>query len=177
VRVSYYIFTFVLPQKVYSCSNLATEITSTRCPWRRRMHRGEGYMEAASVSRVIFSHRRLKTFDNKASTSITPGASAPCCRGRRCGGTAPCGTQRKGSCSSPRAGSQSQCSSEAPCTASSCGVGAAERARPLGVGVDAFGELEVFVRDANSQHEIHPHAVTHGLMRHGRVGLLKHLVE
>ena len=39
-------------------------------------------------------------------------------------------------------------------------VGAAERARPLGVGVDAFGELEFFVGDARRHHKVHPHAVT-----------------
>jgi hypothetical protein len=52
-------------------------------------------------------------------------------------------------------------------------VGATERARPLGVGVDAFGELEFLVRDANSQHEIHPHSVTRELMRHGGAILLE----
>jgi hypothetical protein len=50
-------------------------------------------------------------------------------------------------------------------------VGAAERTRPLGVGVYVFGELEFFVREASSQHELHPHAVTRGLMRHDRVKL------
>jgi hypothetical protein len=50
-------------------------------------------------------------------------------------------------------------------------VGAAERARPLGVGVDVFGELEFFVGDARRHHEVHPHAVTHELMRHGRLRL------
>jgi hypothetical protein len=49
-------------------------------------------------------------------------------------------------------------------------VGAAERARPQGVGVDVFGELEFLFRDASLHHEVHPDAVTHGLMRHGRVG-------
>ena len=42
-------------------------------------------------------------------------------------------------------------------------VGAAECTRPLGVGVDVFGELEFFVRDTNSHHTIHRHAVTQGL--------------
>ena len=55
-------------------------------------------------------------------------------------------------------------------------VGAAESARPLGVGVDVFGELEVFVREASSQHEIHPDAVTQGLMRCGRVKLPEGIV-
>jgi hypothetical protein len=45
-------------------------------------------------------------------------------------------------------------------------VGAAERARPLGVGVNMFGELEFLVREARSQHEIHPHAITRRLVRH-----------
>jgi hypothetical protein len=73
---------------------------------------------------------------------------APCSRGRRCEDTAPCGNQPRGFCSSARAGSRCRCSSEVPCTASISErgrVGAAERARPLGVVVDVFGELEVFV--------------------------------
>jgi hypothetical protein len=55
--------------------------------------------------------------------------------------------------------------------------GAAESARPLGVGVDVFGELEVLVREAEIHHEVHPRAVTQGWMRRGRVVLLEHLVE
>jgi hypothetical protein len=56
-------------------------------------------------------------------------------------------------------------------------LGAAERARPLGVGVDVFGELEFFVGDARSQHEFHPHAFTRGLMRHERVRLLEAIAD
>jgi hypothetical protein len=56
-------------------------------------------------------------------------------------------------------------------------VGAAECARPLGVGVDALGELEFFVGDATPQHEIPPHTVTHGLMRHDGVRLPEGIVE
>jgi hypothetical protein len=55
-------------------------------------------------------------------------------------------------------------------------VGAAECARPLGVGVHAFGELEFFVREAGTQHEFHSHAVTQGLMRHEGVKLLEGIV-
>ena len=47
------------------------------------------------------------------------------------------------------------------------GVGATERARPQGVGVDAFRELEFFVREAVREHEFHPEAVTQGLVRYG----------
>jgi hypothetical protein len=53
-------------------------------------------------------------------------------------------------------------------------VGAAERERPLGVGEHAFSELEFLVGDATSKHEIHPHAVAYGLMRHNRAVLLGH---
>jgi hypothetical protein len=53
-------------------------------------------------------------------------------------------------------------------------VGAAERARPQGVGVDLFvRELEFFFRDAIRNHEVHPHAVTQGWMRRGRADLLE----
>jgi hypothetical protein len=55
-------------------------------------------------------------------------------------------------------------------------AGAAERARPQGVGEDLLGELEFLVGDASSHHEFNPCAVTQGLMRHDRVGLLEQLV-
>jgi hypothetical protein len=54
-------------------------------------------------------------------------------------------------------------------------VGAAERARPQGVGMDPFGELEVFVREAIHEHTVHPQAVTYGLMGRDSVHLLKPL--
>jgi hypothetical protein len=41
------------------------------------------------------------------------------------------------------------------------------------VGVDAFGELDLFIREASSQHATHPDAVTRGLMRHAGVKLLE----
>jgi hypothetical protein len=53
------------------------------------------------------------------------------------------------------------------------GVGATERARPQGVGVDAFGELEVFFGDATTHHDVQPDAVTQGLMRRRRVCFLE----
>ena len=56
-------------------------------------------------------------------------------------------------------------------------VGATERARPLGVGVDVFGLREFFVREASAQHEFHPLAVTQGLMRHDRVRLPEDIVK
>jgi hypothetical protein len=52
-------------------------------------------------------------------------------------------------------------------------VGAAERARPQGVGVDVFRELDFFVGEASIHHEVHPDAVTHRLMRHDRAKLLE----
>ena len=52
-------------------------------------------------------------------------------------------------------------------------VGAAERARLLGVGVDVFGELEFFVREAKTHHKLRPHAVTQRLVRHDGVKLLE----
>ena len=55
-------------------------------------------------------------------------------------------------------------------------VGAADCARPLGVGVDVFGEREFFVGEAIIQHEIHPHAVTRGVVRHGGAELPELLI-
>jgi hypothetical protein len=55
-------------------------------------------------------------------------------------------------------------------------VRAAERARPLGVGVNVFRELDFFVGEASIHHEAHPHAVTRGLMRHDRAKLVEEIV-
>jgi hypothetical protein len=107
----------------------------------RRRPRSERVVD---VNLNLIIHRsitsRFSLVDNRKTTkkafplkeeevSVTPGASSPCCRARRCEDTEHCETRRRGSCSSRHACSRRRCSSGPQCAANSFGAEQASKRR------------------------------------------------